>query len=43
VFGATVALVGRQFAIGINLFLKPLQERLAGWPGAGAAVNGAAP
>jgi hypothetical protein len=43
VFGAAVALVGREFAIGVNLFLESLQEGLARWPGAGAAVDGATP
>jgi hypothetical protein len=43
VFGAEVTLVGRQFAVGINLFLESLQEGLAGWPGSGASVDCAAP
>jgi hypothetical protein len=43
VLGATVALVGREFAIGINLCLEPLQEGLTSWPGPGATVNGATP
>jgi len=43
VFGAAVALVGREFAVGVNLCLESLQEGLASRAGAGAAVNGAAP
>jgi hypothetical protein len=43
VFGATVALVGREFAIGVNLCLESLQEGLASRAGAGAAISGAAP
>lgn len=40
---AAVALVRRELAIWVDLCLEPLQEGLTGWPGAGAAVNGATP
>ena len=43
VFGAAVALVGRECAVGVNLSFEPAQKRLAGWAGARAAVVGAAP
>jgi hypothetical protein len=43
VLGAASALVGRKYAIGINLSLESLQELLSGWPGACASVVGAAP
>ena len=41
--GAAAALVGWEVAIRVNLFLESLQEGLACWAGAGAAVDGAAP
>jgi hypothetical protein len=43
VFGAASTLVGRKFAIGINLFLESVQECLAGWSGTGASVSSATP
>jgi hypothetical protein len=43
VCGAAAAFVGREFVIGVNLFLEPLQEGLASRAGAGATVDGAAP
>ena len=41
--GTASAFIGRQRAIGINLSLEALQELLAGWPGAGAAIERATP
>ena len=43
VFGAAAALVGREFAVGVDLTLEALEELLAGGTGAGSSVIGAAP
>jgi hypothetical protein len=41
--GAAVALLGWEFAIGVNFFLESLQEGLASRTCAGTAVGGATP
>ena len=43
VVGTTAAFIGRQRAIRINLSLEALQELLARWPSAGAAIDRSTP
>ncbi len=43
VLGAAAALVGRELAVGVDFSLEALEELLACWAGAGAAIVGATP
>jgi hypothetical protein len=43
VLSTTVALVGREFAVGVDLSLEALEECFTCWTSAGASVFGATP